>query len=215
MSGKARTDDVQKAVLKSATKLLNGKGYEGTTIKDISRLSGVSTGSIYHFFGSKDGVLARLIQDMFDRSMVIADRASEGKSDPYLTLSLELTGQVELISRNPKLARVYAAVYRSWLLTQVVLSAGIRRNRSIFAAHLPEWGEDQYFAATSVIKGVLSALADERIHLDRLTPKQRIETLLRAVLPVFGASDQVTQKTIAAVLAETESRDVTPGIGLE
>ncbi|MCB2189084.1 MAG: TetR/AcrR family transcriptional regulator; helix-turn-helix transcriptional regulator [Deltaproteobacteria bacterium] len=47
------------------------KGYGPTTIQDIRRRSGASVGSIYHFFGSKDGLAVELFTEAF-RAMAFA-----------------------------------------------------------------------------------------------------------------------------------------------
>ena len=48
-------------VLTTADRLIATRGYEGFSIADLVAESGVSSGSIYHHFGAKDGVLAALL----------------------------------------------------------------------------------------------------------------------------------------------------------
>jgi len=50
-------------VADAAIKLFLNKGYTGTSIADICDASGVTTGSIYHFFGSKAGIAIHVWQD--------------------------------------------------------------------------------------------------------------------------------------------------------
>lgn len=54
-------------VLVTALRLFTGKGYFNTSMRDITRESAVSTGSIYHYFRDKQGVAAALFQDMIER----------------------------------------------------------------------------------------------------------------------------------------------------
>lgn len=49
-------------VLQTAIRLFTQQGYFNTSVPDIVRVSGVSTGSIYHHFGDKEGI-ARVIFD--------------------------------------------------------------------------------------------------------------------------------------------------------
>lgn len=53
------------AVLDAALQLLAEDGPGGVTIARITGLSGVSNGSIYHHFGSREGVLLALLVDCF------------------------------------------------------------------------------------------------------------------------------------------------------
>lgn len=48
-------------VLRCADELIADRGYDGFSIADLVASSGVSSGSIYHHFGAKDGVLAALL----------------------------------------------------------------------------------------------------------------------------------------------------------
>lgn len=52
----------QKRIFNAAIELINKKGYEETTIIDICELSGVSNGSFYHHFKSKNDILIRYVQ---------------------------------------------------------------------------------------------------------------------------------------------------------
>ncbi len=51
-------------ILEAALELFMQRGYFNTTIQDLSSLSGVSVGSIYHHFGSKTGVARALYQGL-------------------------------------------------------------------------------------------------------------------------------------------------------
>ncbi|MGZ3609927.1 MAG: TetR/AcrR family transcriptional regulator [Ktedonobacteraceae bacterium] len=48
------TETRQKAILEAALKSFSTKGFTETTMEDIKRLSGASTGSIYHHFENKE-----------------------------------------------------------------------------------------------------------------------------------------------------------------
>lgn len=54
-------------VLETALQLFTSKGYFNTSMRDITRESAVSTGSIYHYFKDKEGVAAALYQDLIAR----------------------------------------------------------------------------------------------------------------------------------------------------
>jgi AcrR family transcriptional regulator len=49
------------AILDAAERLFDERGYAGVSIADLTAASGASNGSIYHHFGSKDGVLTAIV----------------------------------------------------------------------------------------------------------------------------------------------------------
>ncbi len=52
--------DKKKAILKSTLKLIKDNGLHGTTISLISKNAGVASGTIYHYFPSKDDIIMEL-----------------------------------------------------------------------------------------------------------------------------------------------------------
>lgn len=54
-------------VIATAMELFTRKGYFNTSIRDITRESEVSTGSVYHYFKDKEGVAAAIYQGLIDR----------------------------------------------------------------------------------------------------------------------------------------------------
>ena len=49
-------------VLKAATDLFRLKGFHGTTMRDISRASGLGLGALYYYFDSKEALLLRFYE---------------------------------------------------------------------------------------------------------------------------------------------------------
>lgn len=65
----ARSRTTVEAVLHAASDLIAEHGAGGLRIAEVSQRSGVGTSSIYHFFGSRSGLIASAITDRFDRTM--------------------------------------------------------------------------------------------------------------------------------------------------
>ena len=55
-----RSETTRDKVLEAATELVLERGHENVALKDLVEKSGISNGSIFHHFGSKDGVLEEL-----------------------------------------------------------------------------------------------------------------------------------------------------------
>lgn len=56
----SRSPDRRMQILDAALDLFVAKGFAATSIDDIRKLSGASTGSIYHFFASKEAIAVAL-----------------------------------------------------------------------------------------------------------------------------------------------------------
>ncbi|WP_445516867.1 TetR/AcrR family transcriptional regulator [Streptomyces sp. NEAU-174] len=61
--GASGTGDTRERIVRSASRLLQRQGYEGTGIKLIARAAGATLGSVYHFFpGGKEQLAVAAIQ---------------------------------------------------------------------------------------------------------------------------------------------------------
>ena len=54
-------------ILQAASDLFSSAGFAGTSIAEIRKRSGASASSIYHEFGSKEGILAAVLEETADR----------------------------------------------------------------------------------------------------------------------------------------------------
>ena len=54
------SEQKRELIYNTALKLMRENGYTNTTLQDISRESGLSVGSIYHYFGKKAGIMRNL-----------------------------------------------------------------------------------------------------------------------------------------------------------
>lgn len=68
-----RKDRKRRHILDCASELFAERGYAGTTVQDIIRRSGISTGSFYFYFKSKD----MLFECLYDEFSTLLDRVSE------------------------------------------------------------------------------------------------------------------------------------------
>ncbi|WP_371664684.1 TetR/AcrR family transcriptional regulator [Streptomyces sp. NBC_00280] len=76
-----RTGDL----LAAATELFLAKGYDKTTMADISSAAGVARGNVYWYFDSKDHIFAAVINRMLSREIRILNEEQAG-SDPLSRL---------------------------------------------------------------------------------------------------------------------------------
>lgn len=64
--------ETRAAILDAAMELFAARGFDGTSVKSIAARADVSTGLLFHYFGSKKGLLAALIDERSAMQDVIA-----------------------------------------------------------------------------------------------------------------------------------------------
>lgn len=125
--GQSRSQETKTRVLDAARAVLMEHGISELTMKDLQERSGVSNGSIFHHFGSKDGVLEELFVEerrSYLGSVGAAIMAHEG--DPCDAFGAGAAAAVRFHARDPnRYLRLIAAFSNSeWLF----------RNERIWAA---------------------------------------------------------------------------------
>lgn len=78
---RVKTQQVKDRILATTRKILKTKGFEYVTVTNICKLSGVSVGSFYHHFDSKDNLLSFYFREAFD---VYAREFMDIQSDDFV-----------------------------------------------------------------------------------------------------------------------------------
>jgi TetR/AcrR family transcriptional regulator, transcriptional repressor for nem operon len=76
-------DDTKDRLVTAAMRLFSEKGYESTSVADILRAAGANSGSLYHFFHTKQDLLMAVLRLYRDGiAPMLLGPAWEGVSDP-------------------------------------------------------------------------------------------------------------------------------------
>ena len=93
-------------LLEVAKRLLAERGYAGMSVSRLSSASGLSTSSIYWHFGSKDGVLAAVVEQSLQEFFARRPRAADFDGDPLERLAAMLETYATMLEREPDYLRL-------------------------------------------------------------------------------------------------------------
>ena len=68
------------AILDHAARLFAEKGYEGASLRDLARTTGISLAGLYHYFDSKEALLHALQKHTLETVLAGARAAAEGRA---------------------------------------------------------------------------------------------------------------------------------------
>ncbi len=178
-------------ILQAAGSCFAREGFHGTSMARIARVSGMSPGHIYHFFESKEAIIAALVQLQLERSIemvrqlesaddlfqAMIDRVEVGLNEKtdldQAALELEILAEA---ARNPAVAAIVRAADAVKRERLTGLHAAARRAQGLAAA------DDA--AAVEVIMalfGGLSARAVSHPELDKAALLPWLQRTLRAL----------------------------------
>lgn len=99
----ARSKDTRAKVIEAATELVIKIGHENVSMKDLVEKSGVSNGSIFHHFGSKDGVLEEIfVRERRAYLGYVAECILGHEGDPCDAMGEGARGAVLFTARDPQ-----------------------------------------------------------------------------------------------------------------
>ncbi len=119
-------------VLDAARVLMSEDGFEAVQLAQISAESGVSTGSLYHHFGSKEGIITRMIDEFKNQALTDLEQLdlADAPFDDRLRRLLDLT--CDQFRDNPEFYRSMAERVRA----QPAIWAPLRELRRAFEDRL-------------------------------------------------------------------------------
>ncbi|MDJ0924042.1 MAG: TetR/AcrR family transcriptional regulator [Acidimicrobiia bacterium] len=136
-----RTDSDQRrqTILEAALECFAADGYDATSIEEICELSGASVGSVYHHYGSKEGVAAALYAEGIAgyQKELLAILASGGSPDTVVPALVR--HHVDWVRTNPGWAR-YLLLMGHAPATVEALTA-VRDHNRVLLDQLAGWAE--------------------------------------------------------------------------
>ncbi len=82
----AHTEGTRRALLREARRLFAAHGFAGPGIEEIARRARVTTGALYHHFGSKRELFEAVAEQVEQELMESAVEAAAGQPDPWKML---------------------------------------------------------------------------------------------------------------------------------
>jgi TetR/AcrR family transcriptional regulator, cholesterol catabolism regulator len=93
-------------ILEHATAIFCEKGYEGASMRDLSRASGMSLAGLYYYFESKEKLLYLIQKDLFATVMELLRERLKEVPDAEGRVRMFITNHVEFFLSKPKAMKV-------------------------------------------------------------------------------------------------------------
>jgi AcrR family transcriptional regulator len=93
-------------ILAHATDVFDEKGYEGASMRDLSRASGMSLAGLYYYFDSKEKLLYLIQRHTFTTILDRLRSRLEGVTDPEARIRVFILNHLEYFLANQKAMKV-------------------------------------------------------------------------------------------------------------
>ncbi len=95
-------------LLKTAIDLFAAKGFRGTSIRDIAQAMGMSISNIYHYFGSKEGLLLAILEESSQKLVDRLRAITQLDKDPLERFKLLLETHVRISEARMNEAKIFS-----------------------------------------------------------------------------------------------------------
>lgn len=187
-----RARETVEAILAAATHILVRKGYTRTTTNEIAATAGVSVGSLYQYFPSKDAIAVELLRRNRQRlSARIAARVGQMSETSFPSVVHALVSTllddneidinlrrvlIERVVRTP--ARAQAPAFEESI--ESVIAAALRANVDLIAI------DDCDLAAFVLVRAVLAVVQSAVVDSPRHNQPALADALTRLVVRFIG-----------------------------
>lgn len=93
-------------ILSTAQSLFASHGYDAVGVQDIAEGSGITKPTLYHYFGSKKGVLESLLGDKNKQFLSSVKTSANYNGDLPMTLHRIVSAYFDFASNNPEFYRM-------------------------------------------------------------------------------------------------------------
>jgi len=96
----SRYDQKLELILRTAARIFAEKSYHSTSMRDISRATGVSLAGLYHYCKSKEELLFLIQDHCFGRVLERLDHRIKGSDDPFEKLRILIDNHLSFFAAN-------------------------------------------------------------------------------------------------------------------
>ena len=181
-------------VLDAAERVMAEHGYEAATLARVVGEAGIPMSSVYHYFGSKDGILLAVMERGAGRFFADLPEWSESAAGPEEHLARVVSGAARTLERHPGFLRLligFAAQPPAAGGGEVQAVVGRVRSHALELLRTQiaaAFGDDRHSSIADRLARFALAAFDGAFLASQSDPAVTLERLLQPLVPSLAAS---------------------------
>lgn len=174
------------------------KGYTNTSPKAIAKELGISPGGVTYYFPSKAHLLAVLIELLTDfQWKTVQEVVAEGET-PITALCFELTAMAAMCEESEVARDLYVTAYTNFIPLEIIRKSDMERAKKVFAEFCPDWTDEMYAEAETLVSGIECATLMTTAHSPSL--EVRIAGAMNQILGIYNVPEEKRKMKIDKAL---------------
>lgn len=120
----ARNDLYRQHILEAAEQVFAERGFDSAKLQDISRLAGVSMGTIYAIFPGKEELFRAILAERGSELLQVARAGAHSHTDPRAALDGLIAAYIDYFIAHPNFLRMHVRLGTSWVLGPLMGASG-------------------------------------------------------------------------------------------
>ena len=184
------TAEIHKKVLTAATALFIQKGFEKTTIMDISKLSEVPKSKILYEMNSKEQILVHLVAEFLDGVTEASDAVSTKLTDDKLLIFMaNEVLQIYMAEMSEDMRNLYLAAYSMPKTSEAVLRRRSEMLFDKFGYMFPTFALKDYYELEIATMGIMRAYMSVPCDI-YFTIEAKVDRLISTMLKIYDVDKQ-------------------------
>lgn len=190
----------KRKILKISRRLFLEQGYDKTSVRQILKKAGLSTGSLYHFFKNKEELLLAGLHDALMDISRLTDKISVDCREPLLRYALDVALATHEILKHKQVLNLYMAISQNATVDQAVITIKVNKMKKLLKDLNLHFSDPEILARVLAIHGATKALMMAKIKEQlTLSPQDVYSLLINIALSQFD----IPREKIATILSLT------------
>ena len=175
------------------------RGFNQTTVKEISAAAGVSTNTIFYEMKSKDEMLVELVMYVLEGQFQATAKMLNGiTDDKILFYAAETTLQLHMAESSEYIRELYGAAYSLPKSTEYIQKTITGKLEEIFKEHLPHLETKDFYELEVASGGIMRGFMTIPCNM-YFTMERKVRRYLETTLLVFRVPDEKINESITFV----------------
>lgn len=194
-----KSDLTKLEIISVATKKFLELGYSNTSVKAICDELNMSTGNLTFHYPSKEHLLEVLIGYLCSFQHDLMEKEADEGVSSVLAICLEVSTMAAICEENSAAKDLYISAYQSPLSLEIIRKNDLQRAKNVFSQYCPEWTEDDYKKAETIVSGIEYSTFLTTCSSPSL--EERVKGAVEGILTTYNVPEEVINVKIQKILA--------------
>ncbi len=208
MNRKEKSQQIREKIIEVTRRLFIEQGYSATTIRQILKETGLTTGSLYHFFRNKEDILMQIASDYLEDANAMILPLLKDRPDPIVHYALIIALQLKIADNHERIAELYLHSYGSWRVSEIICLNSAKRNKAFFEKFSPGMTDQEWYTRSLAINGIIQNCIAEKLHSGKIAYDERLNVILTAAFGLFNVPQSKVKPAIDKACSLVKNRKI-------